>query len=123
MPALTQSSYEVILDFINDTHDCATVQLLRDYGSATSAIVLLHPGESISLVLDAGSIYKYALKTHAKVANVSARSWRDIRCNISQLFINPCPNRIPQRSPAVLPNGITVDRLWKDYRFNVWSDS
>jgi len=69
MPAITQP-YEVLLDFTNDTHDFATIQLLRDYGRNTSAVVLLHPGESITLVLEAGSIYKYALKSHSKVANV-----------------------------------------------------
>lgn len=53
MPARTEE-YEVLLDFTNDTHDPATVQLLRDYGRTTNAIVLLHPGESITLVLDAG---------------------------------------------------------------------
>ncbi|KAH9950484.1 hypothetical protein B0H21DRAFT_536720 [Amylocystis lapponica] len=52
MPASTQ--YEVLLDFTNDTHDCASVQLLRDYGRNTDAIVLLHPGESVTLILDAG---------------------------------------------------------------------
>ena len=70
MPAPTQPSYEVCLDFTNDTHDCATIQLLRDYGGSSSAIVLLHPGESVTLVLDAGSVYKYALKSRTKVANV-----------------------------------------------------
>ncbi len=52
MPGTTQ--YEVLLDFTNDTHDCATVQLQRDYGRNTGAVVLLHPGESVTLVLDAG---------------------------------------------------------------------
>ena len=86
MPALTQD-YEVLLDFVNDTHDCATVQLLRDYGRNTGAIVLLRPGESVTLVLDAGtsshaaisprltlsagSVYQYALKTRSKVVNVT----------------------------------------------------
>lgn len=70
MPAPTQASYEVCLDFTNDTHDCATIQLLRDYGRSTSAILLLHPGESVTLILDAGSVYKYALKSRTKVANV-----------------------------------------------------
>jgi hypothetical protein len=69
MPAITQP-YEVLLDFTNDTHDFATVQLLREYGRSTSAVVLLSPGESITLVLEAGSVYKYALKSHSKVANV-----------------------------------------------------
>ena len=53
MPARTED-YEVLLDFVNDTHDCATVQLLRDYGRNSGTIVLLHPGESVTLVLDAG---------------------------------------------------------------------
>ncbi|KAJ3559758.1 hypothetical protein NM688_g139 [Phlebia brevispora] len=57
MPARTEG-YEVLLDFINDTHDCATIQLLRDYGRNSGAIVLLHPGESVTLVLDAGSVYR-----------------------------------------------------------------
>ena len=87
MPGLTEA-YEVLLDFTNDTHDAATVQLLRDYGRSTNTIVLLHPGESITLVLDAGSppiltiffgathrpqgsVYQYALKTRSKVANVT----------------------------------------------------
>lgn len=54
MPARTED-YEVLLDFINDTHDCASVQLLRDYGRNSGAIVILRPGESVTLVLDAGS--------------------------------------------------------------------
>lgn len=87
MPGLTEA-YEVLLDFTNDTHDAATVQLLREYGRSTNTIVLLHPGESITLVLDAGppilffriyratnlqtgSVYQYALKTRSKVANVT----------------------------------------------------
>ena len=54
MPGTTH--YEVLLDFTNDTHDCATVQLQRDYGRNTGAIVLLRPGESVTLVLDAGTL-------------------------------------------------------------------
>lgn len=70
MPSTVQS-FEVLLDFTNDTHDCATVQLLHHYGRNTGAIVLLNPGESVTLVLDAGAVYRYALKTHSKVANVT----------------------------------------------------
>lgn len=141
MPSLGQS-YEVLLDFTNDTHDCATVQLLRDYGRNTGAIVLLHPGESVTLVLDAGAMYQYALKTHSKIANVTyvtsltgpfivvlnvghrARAWRDVRCDVSQLFATTAPQR---SSPhTILPpasNGVTVDRIWRDHRFTVWGDS
>lgn len=53
MPARTEG-YEVLLDFVNDTHDSATIQLLRNYGRNSGAIVLLQPGESVTLVLDAG---------------------------------------------------------------------
>ncbi|KAI6153518.1 hypothetical protein BKA82DRAFT_134492 [Pisolithus tinctorius] len=126
MPALTQS-YEVLLDFTNDMHDCATIQLLRDYGRNTSTAVLLQPGESITLVLDAGSMYKYALKSRSKVANVSARSWRDVHCDISQLFGGASSPRSPSPCASIpstnYVNGVTVDRIWRDYRFNVWNDS
>ena len=53
MPERTEG-YEVLLDFVKDTQDCATIQLLRDYGRNSGAIVLLQPGESVTLVLDAG---------------------------------------------------------------------
>ncbi|KAI0931983.1 hypothetical protein AcV5_004656 [Taiwanofungus camphoratus] len=122
MPASTQ--YEVLLDFTNDTHDCASVQLLRDYGRNTDAIVLLHPGESITLVLDAGSVYQYALKTRSKVANVTARTWRDVNCAVSQLFPNGSHTMSQSSSDPWRPvNGITVDRLWRDMRFCMWNDS
>lgn len=62
MPARTEG-YEVLLDFVNDTHDSATIQLLRNYGRNSGAIVLLQPGESVTLVLDAGmSTYAVARK-------------------------------------------------------------
>ncbi|KAI6007340.1 hypothetical protein EDD15DRAFT_2384134 [Pisolithus albus] len=123
MPALTQS-YEVLLDLTNDTHDCATIQLLHDYGRNTSTAVLLQPGESVTLVLDAGSVYKYALKSRSKVANVSARSWRDIHCDISHLFAGAPSPRSPSPCASVpSANGVTVDQIWRDHRFNVWNDS
>jgi hypothetical protein len=70
MPAVTQG-YEVLLDFTNDTRDSATVQLQRDYGRQTGTAVLLRPGETVTLVLDAGAVYRYCLKTRTRVANVT----------------------------------------------------
>ena len=70
MPSIPQE-YEVLLKFTNDSLDCATVQLLRDYGRSSAAIVLLHPGEIVTLVLEAGSTYRYVLKTRSKLASVS----------------------------------------------------
>jgi len=120
MPAPLQA-YEVLLGFTNDTHDCATVQLLRDYGRGTGAIVLLRPGESLTLVLDAGSIYRYALKMHSKVADITARTWRDIHCDLSPLFSGTASGRSASRSPSPV-NGVTVDRVWRDHRFCIWND-
>jgi len=121
MPAPLQA-YEVLLDFTNDTRDCATVQLLRDYGRSTARIVLLHPGESITLVLDAGSIYRYALKMHSKVADVTARAWRDTHCDISRLFGGAPSSWSPPHSSSPV-NGVRVDRVWRDYRFHLWNNT
>ncbi|KAI0652250.1 hypothetical protein C8Q79DRAFT_922753 [Trametes meyenii] len=119
MPGTTD--YEVLLDFTNDTHDCATVQLQRDYGRSTGAIVLLHPGESVTLVLDAGTVYKYALKVQTRVANVTARAWRDVSCPVSRLF--PQPPQTSSSAPLMPVAGITVDQQWRDMRFCIWNDT
>ncbi|THH11613.1 hypothetical protein EW145_g543 [Phellinidium pouzarii] len=100
MPSVSQS-YEVILDFTNDTHDSATVQLLRDYGRASNRIVLLDPGETVSLVLDAGDTYKYTLKTKYKVVNITYASIlfvfiEGLKTFLPPLFLNqqsPCMER------------------------------
>ncbi|OCH95822.1 hypothetical protein OBBRIDRAFT_503910 [Obba rivulosa] len=121
MPAPTQ--YEVLLDFTNDTSDCASLQLLRDYGRNPGTIVLLHPGESITLVLSAGVVYQYALKTRSKVANVTARTWRDTNCSVSQLFPTGIMSSVsPLQEPRRPVQGITVDRLWRDMRYCMWND-
>lgn len=148
MPSITQP-YEVLLDFTNDTHDPATVQLLRDFDRQAHATVLLRPGESLTLVLDAGMDYQYALKTRSKVVNVtcvffrlisilytrtsghshiiillvsfSAKAWRDINCVVSELFPPGSPPwpSTRRRSPVT---GITVDRLFRDLRFCMITD-
>lgn len=119
MPTITED-YEVLLRFSNDTHDCATVQLSRDYGRNTGAIVLFHPGEVVTLILEAGSTYRYVLKTRSKVASVSARTWRDVQCAVSQLFASAGSQSQAGSMTAV--TGVTVDRIWRDYRFSMWDD-
>ncbi|TDL28313.1 hypothetical protein BD410DRAFT_737520 [Rickenella mellea] len=121
MPSSTQS-YDVLLNFVNDTRDCATVQLLRDYGRHTNAIVMIKPGESVSLILDAGAVYQYALKTRSKVVNVTARAWRDVYCDMSRLFppgVSPASVPLSQTTPV---NGITVDRSFREARFCIHPD-
>lgn len=70
MPSLSQD-YEILLHFTNDMNEPITLQLLREYGRTTSTIILLNPADSITLVLDPGSAYRYALKMRNEVANVT----------------------------------------------------
>lgn len=72
MPGLIQS-YDVLLEFTNDTDHCTSLQLLRDYNARGSAgaSVLIPPGEAITLVLDAGSSYHYVLKCTNKCTSVT----------------------------------------------------
>lgn len=123
MPTVAEE-YEVLLKFSNDTHDCATVQLLREYSRNAGAFVLLQPGEVITLVLEAGSTYRYVLKTRSKLASVSARAWRDVHCTVSQLFAQQHHQQQQQiQAGSVSPvNGLTVDRVWRDFRFTMWTD-
>jgi len=94
MPGLVQS-YDVLLDFTNDTHDYTSLQLLRDYNNRngnTAGAVLIPPGETVTLVLDAGSVYKYVLKTCTKVASVT--------------YVSPSPLRTrPSLGPRILGAG------------------
>lgn len=69
MPSL--QNYDILLDLTNDMHDPVSIQLLRDYGRTTSKVILLHPAESLTLILESGTSYQYAVKLHSKVANVT----------------------------------------------------
>lgn len=174
MPGLIQS-YDVLLDFTNDTHDYTSLQLLRDYNNrngSTAGAVLIPPGESVTLVLDAGSVYKYVLKTCAKVASVtyvspsfpspppsrpspgpsflaawrlfhfrtrkhtnvfppclewfSARTWRDVDCPVSSLFIpsGSTSAGLNTSQSRLSSGGVSVDKVWKDMRVAIydWDD-
>lgn len=136
MPSLVQS-YDVLLDFVNDTLESVTVQVLHDYGRNTRSIVLLHPEESVTLVLDAGASYRYAVKQRTKVAGITyvihrievteecllshrARFWRDTRCQISHIFSD---GSLLSQSASLFSDGIRIDRHWRDHRFSVWDDA
>ncbi|KIK71088.1 hypothetical protein GYMLUDRAFT_33214 [Collybiopsis luxurians FD-317 M1] len=118
MPALLRADREVLLEFNNDTLRPVSIQLSEDYGRNADAIVLLLPGESVPLIIIPGSIYHYAVKINSgsvyKVADVSARSWRDMRCDVSHLFSSGSTSRY-NNSFAPL-DGVVVNRLWHDYR-------
>ncbi|KZV77478.1 hypothetical protein PENSPDRAFT_679037 [Peniophora sp. CONT] len=119
MPAIA-ADYEVILLFSNDTREPATVQLARDYhcGAAArhSAIVLLWPGDKVSLILAAGSTYRYVLKTGSKLASLSINRWRDATVTVADAFSGAgSPG-----APASISTGVTVDRVWRDGRMMLW---
>ncbi|KAF4623705.1 hypothetical protein D9613_001880 [Agrocybe pediades] len=121
MPAL--ESYDVFLDLTNDMHDSVSIQVLRDYGRSPGHAVLLRPTESLTLILESGSSYQYAVKFHTKVANVTARSWKDMKYSISQFFAtSPTVDSVTPTSHTATTNGVQVDRLWRDNRFNIWND-
>ncbi|KAF9785557.1 hypothetical protein BJ322DRAFT_1006454 [Thelephora terrestris] len=124
MPGLVQS-YDVLLDFTNDTHDFTSLQLLRDFNNrngSTAGAVLIPPGETVTLVLDAGSVYKYVLKTCTKVASVTARTWRDVDCPVSSLFIPSGSTSAGSTGSQSRPSGggVSVDKVWKDMRVAIW---
>jgi len=80
MPTST-APYEVVFELTNDTSAAATIQLAR-HGSEPSggSVVLLQQGESISLVLNAGSTYYYRLRQGDTQAWISVKTWQDTQC-------------------------------------------
>jgi len=120
MPAIA-ADYDVLLQFTNDTRDCASVQLARDFHSPArnGASVLLLPGEHITLILAAGSTYQYVLKTGSKVASLSITRWRDATVPITYAFAGGGGMQTGTTNPTA---GITVDRIWRDYRFMLWDE-
>ncbi|PPQ88606.1 hypothetical protein CVT25_010182 [Psilocybe cyanescens] len=120
MPAL--ENYDIFLDLTNDMHDPVSIQLLRDYDRQAGRVVLLYPAESLTLILESGSSYQYAVKSRTKVANVTARSWKDITCSISQLFTGNSMDSLSS-SVSSAASGVRVDRLWRDHRFSIWNEA
>lgn len=70
MPSLCDS-YDVLLEFTNDTPEAVTIQLLRDYGRGGGGVVLLNSSESVTLVLESGSAYRYAVKMCTRVVSIT----------------------------------------------------
>ena len=75
MPSLCDN-YDVLLELINDTQDPATIQLLHDYGRNSSSIVFLDVSESVTLTLESGLTYRYAVKVRTRVASITCASPR-----------------------------------------------
>jgi hypothetical protein len=138
MPGLT-AHFPITLAFRNDTPEPASVQLQRDYGRQPPKAVVVHAGESLELVLEAGATYRYCVKRASLVANVScvlkaqrslwlltvsasARGWRDLTVDVSGLFPGgPLPWPLRWYQPSVsLVNGVTLEKLWDDPVFAIF---
>ncbi|XP_006454404.1 hypothetical protein AGABI2DRAFT_189684 [Agaricus bisporus var. bisporus H97] len=119
MPSLCDS-YDVLLEFTNDTPEAVTIQLLRDYGRGGGGVVLLNSSESVTLVLESGSAYRYAVKMCTRVVSITARTWRNMQCPLSHVFSSPIST--PSESTHSI-TGVRVDGLFRDHRTSVWSES
>ncbi|KAJ3568800.1 hypothetical protein NP233_g5479 [Leucocoprinus birnbaumii] len=117
MPSLCDN-YDVLLEFTNDTQDPATIQLLRDYGRSSSSVVLLNVSESVTLVLESGSSYRYAVKVRTRVVSITARAWRNVRCQLSNILSSSVSTPGDNSPPD---NGVRVDGLFRDFRTSIWN--
>ncbi|KAH9486860.1 hypothetical protein JR316_0000925 [Psilocybe cubensis] len=108
MPTCTLP-FEILLEFVNDTEESSTLHLTRggDDTFSANATILLQPSESISLVLNAGSIYQYILKQKNRKGHVSVRVWKDVRITATDVFVRKTYNLSPGM-PALPSQGITV---------------
>jgi len=110
--------FEVLLTFWDDVdgEDCITVQRINEGGSPNNTTVSLDPQECISLVLNAGSTYRYLLVLRGRKARISCvllvaasasvdsplssvKIWKDTQISMTDVFGNE------YRS---LPDGITI---------------
>lgn len=70
MPSATNPS-GLIFALTNSTQEMASLQLLKDYGQPDSIVVLLEPRQTVSLILKAGTLYRYAIKKECDVLDIS----------------------------------------------------
>ncbi|KZS93394.1 hypothetical protein SISNIDRAFT_485648 [Sistotremastrum niveocremeum HHB9708] len=119
MPSLT-TAYEVLLEVTNDTSDPITVEILREGIVWNSGpVILLRPHEGLTLILEAGSTYKYTFKnTNARVANVKVRSWRDLNLGVMDVFPSTMPSRMPGIGAVTVQpvEGVTINYIHRDVR-------
>ncbi|KXN89951.1 hypothetical protein AN958_04955 [Leucoagaricus sp. SymC.cos] len=119
MPSICDN-YDVLLEFTNDTQEAATIQLLRDYGRSSGSIVLLNASESVTLILESGSSYRYAIKVRTRVVSITARAWRNLRCQLSHILSSSVST--PTENP-LSDSGVRVDGLFRDFRTSVWNEA
>ncbi|RDB28591.1 hypothetical protein Hypma_015445 [Hypsizygus marmoreus] len=106
--------FEVLFEFTNDTINPATIQLARgDNEFSGDATILLQRGESVSLVLNAGSTYNYLLKQRSRKARISVKTWQDVQCTAAGVFAGRCGNGYRSWTPI---EGVTITCLQGEAR-------
>ncbi|KAF9499728.1 hypothetical protein BDN71DRAFT_57736 [Pleurotus eryngii] len=105
--------FEVLFEFSNNSTEPATLRLLRDLDEFPNegARIFLHPEESISLVLNAGSVYRYTLKQNDNAAQVTVRIWRDVRVSLKYVFEQRHVRPVDENDTLQRIEGVTITPL------------
>ncbi|KAF8807481.1 hypothetical protein BYT27DRAFT_7256078 [Phlegmacium glaucopus] len=80
--------FEVSLEFVNDTAGPVILQLSRGDDELSGNSTILHPQETISLILNAGSTYHYILTQHILRMKISVRIWKDMHISATDVLVN-----------------------------------
>ncbi|KAJ4486241.1 hypothetical protein J3R30DRAFT_3445398 [Lentinula aciculospora] len=99
MPSSTLP-FEILFDLINDMSVDVVFEITPLAPGRISKNVLLGRGRSVSLVLNAGSTYRYMLLTSNRASELSVQSWNDIRCTASSAI-----------SGSGLPSGLSCKTM------------
>ncbi|KAJ8702699.1 hypothetical protein PTI98_001395 [Pleurotus ostreatus] len=105
--------FEVLLEFSNNSTEPATLRLLRDLDGFPNegARIFLHPEESISLVLNAGSVYRYTLKQNDNAAQITVRIWRDVQVSLKYVFEQRHARPVDENDTPQRIEGVTITPL------------
>ncbi|KAJ3750280.1 hypothetical protein DFH05DRAFT_61579 [Lentinula detonsa] len=101
MPASTRP-FDVLFELVNDLNVDIVLELTPLGGGRVSKNVLLGRGKGLSLVLDAGSTYRYTLMTTTRFSRMTIQVWNDIQCTSSSIL---------SETGLGLPNGLTCKAM------------
>jgi hypothetical protein len=79
--------FEVLFELTNDSpYDGSSLQLIRGDQGVGGPTVYLNRQESVSLVLNAGTTYHYAIRHQGRKILMYVRIWQDMHCPVSKLL-------------------------------------
>jgi len=103
--------YEVLFELSNDTFEHATLRVLppEHGGLRAGPTILVHTGDSISLVLTAGMLYKYAVAQRSKEVYLSVKLWQDTKYQLKTAFSAPHASARPSEpTPSLADSGVKI---------------